>query len=537
MEKAVEIRPNRPQDRAKLGITKIVLGNSEEGVQDLDSFLEGVESPTAQSARAFLRAYRAGNYLEALTAARALRKESTDNPLPLTLIGLARLALKDNGGAAEAFSEALKLDYDFVPAITGMGALAMQQGNLQAALEQYEKAQRLKPNRLLVLLRLAQVQLKLGKEFEAVGYLEQAVQKYPTALTPRILLGQIQFRSGHPDRALALTAEMVEHYPANPGLLEVVGRAQMATNHKAEAVATFRKLVEILPNSPASHYYLAVAYRNLGDAARYGSSLDKSLALDPKYFRALMEKARFKLAENKLAESRKLVDEIKANNPNRADVLELDGTLALAEGHLDTSVETLKRAYDMVGNTRVVIQLAQAYWLSGRQDDALALMKGWLAKVPADTRVRLKYANLLLALNKVKEAHGHLEAVVEAAPNNVLARNNLAWTLHRLGRDSSALLHAEKALELAPGNPGVMDTLGVILMGQGKSDEALVLLRRAAKAQSDIPAVQYHYAKALAKAGQRQEAVRILTSVLGDKQISFAEIDDAKALLQTLKKK
>ncbi len=531
---AVEKRPEGTADRARLGITKIALGNAEDGLEDLENVLEGRTTPQAQGIKSYLSAYRSGEFIDAISAARELKMLMPQHPLPPTLIGIARQALNDLNGSREALNEAITLDNNFVPAVMAFGNLERKLGRLERALQHFEKAQKLRPDRLQTLLRMAMVQLSMGRFQDAVGNLEKAVFKYPTALQPRIVFGQVMFRINRPEKALSIASDVLDHYPGNPGLLEVVGRSQLALRKPADAVATFRKLVDVLPDTPDSHFYLATAYRDLGDMARYESEIARALEVDPAHFKSLVERARLNLSEAKIDVARAQVDELIKTYPDVPAVAELDGTVALAEGRPEQAIAAFEKALTFGANSRLVIQLSRAKWLSKDQDGALATMKDWLQRQPGDGNVRLEYANLLLTKDRYQEAHGHLEAVVESFPNNALARNNLAWTLHRLDRNSAALLHAEKALELAPNNAGVMDTLGVILYARGKETEAISLLQRAVKLAPAAPDPKYHLARALAKVGKKDEARKVLKRLFANKNISFSEEKDAKQLLKKL---
>jgi cellulose synthase operon protein C len=68
-----------------------------------------------------------------------------------------------------------------------------------------------------------------------------------------------------------------------------------------------------------------------------------------------------------------------------------------------------------------------------------------------------------------------------------------------------------------PGSPAVQDTYGWALLGAGKSGEAVEILRRALEGLPDNAEVQYHLAAALAKSGQKPEALSLTNKALGGK--------------------
>ena len=86
--------------------------------------------------------------------------------------------------------------------------------------------------------------------------------------------------------------------------------------------------------------------------------------------------------------------------------------------------------------------------------------------------------------------------------------------------------------------PGVQtaDTLGWILTQDNEPAKGLPLLRQASTTAPGDYRIRYHFAVALNKTGNTDEAVRQLDQVIAAKG-NFLEKTDAQALLDELKKK
>lgn len=93
---------------------------------------------------------------------------------------------------------------------------------------------------------------------------------------------------------------------------------------------------------------------------------------------------------------------------------------------------------------------------------------------------------------------------------------------------------ALQAYTLLP-NGQTADTLGWILTASGQAAKGVVLLRQAAGQTNNDPRVQYHFAVALNDTGQREEAIKLLNTVVAS-QGDFSEKADAQKLLTTLTK-
>ena len=76
-----------------------------------------------------------------------------------------------------------------------------------------------------------------------------------------------------------------------------------------------------------------------------------------------------------------------------------------------------------------------------------------------------------------------------------------------------------------------MDTLGTILLQRGETERALQMLKAASTQSPDLAAIQYHYAQALARSGQKDEARRVLKGIA---DANYPEREEANALLAEL---
>jgi putative PEP-CTERM system TPR-repeat lipoprotein len=150
---------------------------------------------------------------------------------------------------------------------------------------------------------------------------------------------------------------------------------------------------------------------------------------------------------------------------------------------------------------------------AGKSGEGDAVAARWLRENPKDTVVRVYLAGRDLGRKDYKAASRGYREVLAIQPDNPLILNNLAWTLSQL-KDPSAVEYAEKAYNLAPASPAVADTLGWILVERGDTKRGVELLSKAAAAAPNALEIRVHYAKALAKAGDKTAAKKELESAL-----------------------
>jgi predicted Zn-dependent protease len=144
--------------------------------------------------------------------------------------------------------------------------------------------------------------------------------------------------------------------------------------------------------------------------------------------------------------------------------------------------------------------------------------------------VQRQLAQLYLRQGDRPRAVETYERVVEAAPADAVALNNLAGLLLEQSPDE-ALGYARRASAAAPGSPAIADTLGMARLRSGDVQGALGALGRAHAGLRGNPTVTLHYAQALLAAEQQEEARRLLLE-LADQ--SFDGSEEVRRLLDGL---
>ena len=178
-----------------------------------------------------------------------------------------------------------------------------------------------------------------------------------------------------------------------------------------------------------------------------------------------------------------------------------------------------------------MIAIHRALAALGRKQDATERMLQWLKQHPRDAAARIYLASALMSAQDYAGAAAQYEKIIEADAGNVVALNDLAWSLQQV-KDKRALAFAERAYKLAASNPAVNDTLGWVLMEQGQHERALPLLKLASEAAPNASEIRFHYATALMKTGDKPAARRQLERLLADK--SFARHGEVRALMPLL---
>ncbi|HYR33957.1 MAG TPA: aspartyl/asparaginyl beta-hydroxylase domain-containing protein [Burkholderiales bacterium] len=91
------------------------------------------------------------------------------------------------------------------------------------------------------------------------------------------------------ERALAKARALA---PDHPGVLNVAGMRALASGEAGTARPLLERAVFLDPETPILWVNLALAHRSLRDEAAERDALERALAIDPRYFPALLHKAR-----------------------------------------------------------------------------------------------------------------------------------------------------------------------------------------------------------------------------------------------------
>jgi predicted Zn-dependent protease len=204
----------------------------------------------------------------------------------------------------------------------------------------------------------------------------------------------------------------------------------------------------------------------------------------------------------------------------------LKGSLYMAARRFDDATAAYQAEMKEAPFSALALATATAMSDAGHNDEALKLLRDWVAQQP-DATVSDTLAAIDIVAHRTDLAEKNLLAVLAERPNDAVALNNLAW-IYQGRHDPKAFALAQRAYMLQP-SAQTADTLGWIVLQEGNPQIALTLLRRAAASIPNDPSVLYHLAVALKANGQRDGAAKLATALLAN-PAKFAERDDAVKL-------
>ena len=400
-----------------------------------------------------------------------------------------------------------------------LGRLLESQGDLQQAVEHYQRAAAINPEDLPTLLHLAQAQLNLNRPDLAEPLFKEAISRDP--------------------------------YPSSASALVGLGKISLSRNDPEEAIEYFETAVSMQPKADSIHYPLAMAYRQIGNLEKAREHLKKRGTKTPEYPDPLMEELRkvrtgkqyfwsqgtVALSEGRFAEAAEAFRQMVAADPEEP-IAHMDlGTALLQLGDVSGALARYQESLRLSpGNPRLHYNLGLVYTLQKAYPKALEHYQNAVELDPGFENAHFNAANLLMRLGNMAQAGQHYGRVNELNPSHAFARFMQAMTLVKLGLYPAARTLLEASHQALPEEIDITHALARLLAASpqstvGDGRRALQLLQNVFRSQNEVAFEHVEtLAMALATSGQYQRALQVQQGMIDE--VKQAGRLDLAALLE-----
>lgn len=405
----------------------------------------------------------------------------------------------------------------------GMLLQAYQQN--EAAAVCFERARALDPKEFKWSYYLGTVQAASGNYSKAVVTLREGLSQKPDYFPAQLKLAESLLGSGQTEESWQTYTSVLKKSPESALAHYGMGRVRSARGEPTSAVEHYRKACAITPNFGASHYALALAYRDLGETGKAQEHL------------LLYQKD--KLGWPSLDDP--LLDAVKQLHTGAHHYLK-QGVSLEAAGHIAQAAAEHERALEIDPKLEQAhINLISLYGRLGQPDKAETHYKTLLAVNPNLAEAHYNFGVLLTGQGRHSEASQAFRKALEISPFYAEAHNNYAFLLLNDGRLEEAARHFRSALENKPNYRLAHFHLGRILLHQDKVEEAIGHFQQTLGPEEDDSTPGYFYAlgAAYARAGNRQSALEYIRQAhrkafaLGQRELLGSIERDLKILEQS----
>ena len=530
--KSAALDPTNIGKRTAVALSQLAGGETGAAYRELEE-IASVDTGIKADMALISSQLRSRKFDQALKSIAGLEKKQPENPLGQYLRGIVFLGKSDAPAARKSFEQALVTNPAYYPAAASLANLDMADKKPEDAKKRFEGVLAKDPKNVQALLSLAELRAKTGGKLEEVaGLINKAIVANPSEAAPRIALIGIYMGAKETKKALVAAQDALAVLPNHPQVLDAAGRAQQAAGEFNQALATYGKLATLAPNSPQPYLRMAeiqVAAKNKEAAMQ---DLRKALSVKSDSVEAQRGIMMLDLDAGRTAEALAMARQIQKQRPKEAVGYMLEGDAHALKKSWNEAATAYRNGLKQNSETALAVKLHAVLVAGGGSGEADRFADSWIKEHAKDLQFRLYLAEAATARKDYATASKHYRVLVDAQPNNPATLNNLAWALAQ-NKDPKAIEFAEKANKLAPDQPALMDTLGVLLVDKGDTARGLELLQKAVSLAPQSALIRFNFAKALVKAGKKEEAKRELDELakLGDK---FPAQTEVAKLLQGL---
>ena len=330
-------------------------------------------------------------------------------------------------------------------AYLSLGIAETRRGNIQRALESFDKSIALRPAWALSHYHKATALRALGRAPEALDSMREAVRLNPSWNTGRLNLSASLLEAGQYDEAVTNLTELLRTTPNSVAARNNLGFAYLLMGRVDDAIREFEAVLLIAPEFARAHLNLGKALMAQGKNEEALRQLTEAVRLDAGLHEAWNSLGLLKSAQGKREE---------------------------AIGHFNEAVRLNPQFLDGYAN------LAMALMSEGRMPEAVQVAAQAVAVRPESAPAHHSLGLILSRAGRAKESIAELREAVRLAPDWPEALNNLAWALAtspdaELRNGGEAVTLAERACERTEYKlPNMLDTLGAAYAEAGRFADA-----------------------------------------------------------------
>jgi tetratricopeptide (TPR) repeat protein len=441
-------------------------------------------------------------------------------------------------GASTGVQQMLKLDPNYIPALTLNARILLDQSKPELALNLAERAIALEPDNLEHLLLKALVLGNLNRRKEAIEIVEQVIQSAPAqSKQNRVasnLLGLFLMAEGNPDKAAEILNQSYHNDPeSNQGNLALADEAYLQKVNQAlnqrdfdtamEAIGQALQLLNDHPGELTIQRQLQLNMLRARILARAGQ-IDKAIATlqtitnqHPDNMEAMVTLASLYARTERWNLLQNILPDI-AKEPKLRDItLYLEGRIALANNRVGTAREAFEQGLRILPDNTGKLRASLEFYLG------VCLLKVDRSK-EGDTRVVQSISDgfqpeteeeMILASQALLRAKLFPQAIdlLEAITLNQMTTSTEAWNLlgraqQANGSTSLALSAFNQSLSIQPKQPDVLALRGSLLRKIGDLEGAISDMENALQLDPENPALTYSLGLIYLQLGQLDRARR-----------------------------
>jgi tetratricopeptide (TPR) repeat protein len=399
--------------------------------------------------------------------------------------------------AIDAYRRAIELDRDNLDAIRGLAENLMNDGQTDAALEQYKIIADANPEDAQTYLHMAEIYRKSGKFDLALENLKKAESMVQDSIEVPYNMAAVYQAQGRFDEAAQTLSDLLKKTEKTDNsytqgernnravFLERLGTVYRDQDKYNEAIEAFRKMIALGDDNAVRGYQQIIDTYREAKQWQQATVVAKEATQKLPNDRGLQMVYAAQLADTGAPD--KALAEVQSMLKGKGDDRDVYITLAQMNTRLkrwDDAQHALDKAEQLSTKSD---DKEYVYFLRGssferqkKYDQAEEMFRKVLASDPQNA-MTLNYLGYMLADRGVKleEAVGLIKKAVELEPSNGAYMDSLGWAYFRLGKYELAEEELVKASQRIGTDPTVHDHLGDVYQKMGRLKLAVAHWERA----------------------------------------------------------
>jgi len=527
IEEAVNLNPNDANLVAKKGFI-LLSQNDLTGIESLEAALSLDPNLTEVEYSLALQYLKSGEDKKAQEIADKWLKEDNNSASGHLLQGMIYVRSNQFANAQQSFESALKAEPNNTGALFGLAGVYEQNGLMPKAITNYKQIVKLNPSHKEAIAALIKAGIKSGDINQSIENIETAFAEHPQSVYLAIGLAQHYRLTKQPEKAVKVLEdlEQKENLPLSYWL--TLGDGYMEAKLINKAQSTYEKAIKATSDNYLFYTRLISVYEINEEFQAALAMAEKAYSLYPENTRLEALLAYFKFRNKDYDGALKEIDKVTAKNVKHPFVDTTAGYLAIVQKRYNDAIESFSASFEMQPDAKNALNLARALKYNGQQAEAEQTLEKFLENTP-NVGIRFFLSSLYLPKDKAKAVKQY-ELILEAHPENIVVRNNLAWMMLEDNNLDKALEHIEFAHNLQSDFLPVLETYGVILHRMGNKTKAKTVLQQAVSKGSTDARVLVVLSDILVDENDIQSAKNLLVKVK-------TQDEDVLSLLRAVKKR
>lgn len=398
----------------------------------------------------------------------------------------AAAVARDYVSAIRLYTKALKSDENNTDILIKLGSAYVSAGDDENALGVFTSVLEKEPDNFDALNYLSGIYRRLGRFEESIKMMEQVRDRDSKAGAVDYNMGYTYRLMKQYDKAAECFMNVIDSNPNDVLAYNHLGCIEDLRGNHDKAIAAFSRGLQVDPNHPVLHYNVALSLASQGKDEEAEKHFQAALRSKPTWSEAAGKYADLLLHMKETEKAKDiLLQDIKLNPANESAYNKL-GRLYLKQDDFENAELTYSKVLKLnAENTEALNGLSKAYEKQKKYTQASDILEKLEILESGDERVAVRYAKVLIALDRLYDAALRLKRVYDKNSNDIAMLNVLSQYFIRNGEIKKAYTCCKHIRKLDPKANGFLKDNAEQFVGSGMFEDAERFLKEYVHAKPD----------------------------------------------------